>query len=236
MILDSYSLHSLIVQFRYPNAFELWDRAGAIARRVAAIWPGLELTDADPRQQTLRGNGVQLQTSIDTATVTLRRPKTLDARKIQQIKETFDVWRQSLELENAERVSTRGVYAKDYRSIREANAALFAMNLIRWPTTKVFDQPLDAELNSVDLQYRFEDTNSFSFLRLKSEHVKYEVDLDAEFVDQTEIRGEKCRLVIDFDRGLLGSVSTDKFRMDDWLKGFQHLLRRDLEKVIGSQS
>lgn len=234
MILDSCKLHALIVQVGYAQAFELWDRAGAIARQASRIWPGLELNTANPQEQTLRGDGLQIQTTMDKATITLHRPESLDARKVQQLADMFDIWRKELELLELSRVSTRAIYARDYASIAEANAALFALNLVRRPTERVFDQPQDAELNTVDVQYRFEDSKSFAFLRIRSERIEYKVELDPDFVSETEIRSNKSRLLIDFDRALLGTVIAAKLRMDDWLKGFQHVLRRDLEKVVGA--
>lgn len=236
MILDTYKLQTLIVQIEYFEAFALWDRAGVIAQRAASIWPGLKLANAEPRQQTLRSNEVQIQTTMDRATVTLKRPGTLDARKVKQLEDIFEVWRRELNLTDVKRVSTRALYAKEYSSLQGANASLLKMNLVKWPSTKVFDQPLDSDLNGVDVQYRFEDSKSFAVLRLKAERVKYEVELDPEFVEDHEIDSSQCRLVIDFDRGLIGTVGIEKFRMDEWLKGFQHILRRDLNKIIGDQA
>lgn len=236
MILDSFKLETVVTQLRYVNAFELWDKAGAISRRLSAIWSDLRLVEAKPQQQILRGNGVDIQTGLTQSTVTLSGPKSLEQGKVQQMKETFEIWRDMLSLGSVKRISTRATYSKEFPTMKEANAALFALNLARWPTTKVFDQPETAERNGIEMLYRFEDENSFSLLQLKAEQLKFEVDLDPEWVDEPEIRKKKSRMVIDFDRGLLGAVNAEKFRMDDWIKGFQHVLRRDIEKVIKAES
>ncbi len=232
MILDSLKLRNVIVQLRYADAFELWDRAGAVGREFCNIWPDLQLLEGQPQQQSLKGPGVQIQTGFNQATLTLTGSNSFDQRKQQQIKDTFEIWRKILGLEEVKRISTRAIYVKELASIKELNSELINLNMVHWPTEKVFDQPMDAELNTFEIAYKFEDANSFAFLRLKTELIKFEADLDPDFVDEPEIRKTKNRLVLDFDRGLLGSVNAEKFRMDDWIKGFQHLMRRDIGKVI----
>jgi len=236
MILDSFKLHSTIIQISYADAYEIWDRAGAIARRLSRIWSGLKLAEGQPHQQVLQGEGVNIQTGITKSTVTLSGDKALGQLKVQQINDTFEVWREALELNELNRVSTRVTYLKEFASLKEANAELLSWNLARWPTTKVFDQPLEGGHNGLEIQYRFEDENSFSVLKLKAEQLKFEVDLDPYFVDEPKIRKIKNRMAVDFDRGLLGSVSAEKFRMGEWIKGYQHILRRDIEKVIQVQA
>lgn len=231
MILDSFKLDNVIVQLRYAEAFELWDRAGKISRQLCDIWPDLKLVEAGPQQQVLKGPGVEIQMGLAQSTVVLVGAKALEHRKVEQIKQTFEVWRQDLTLSRVDRVSMRVTYAKEFPSLGEANTELIGLNLAKWPTVKVFDQPMESDRNSVEILYRFEDENSFSVLRLKTEQIKYEVNLDPAFVEHPEIRKSKSRMIVDFDRGLLGSVSADKFRMDEWIKGYQHILRRDIEKV-----
>ena len=109
---------------------------------------------------------------------------------------------------------------------------MISLNLVHWPTTKVFDQPMEVDLNGPEIAYRFEDKKSFSVLRLKCEQRNYKVDLDPEYVEEPEIRNSKNLFIIDFDRALLGSVNADKLRIDEWIKGYQHILRRDIEKII----
>lgn len=232
MILDSFKLSSVIFQIQYSEGYEIWDHAGAISRKLCNIWPDLKFSKARPEQQILTGKGVTTDTTLQKATITLLGEKSLDQRKIDQLTETFEVWRDLLKLDDLKRVSTRAIYIKELPSLKEANAEQIALNIARWPSGKVFDQPIESEKNGFELRYRFEDDNSFSILTLKTEQVIYEVELDPNFIEDSEHKVTKNRVVIDFDRGLLGSVKAAKFRMEDWIKGYQHILRRDIEKVI----
>jgi hypothetical protein len=236
VILDSCKIEQLIFQIRYPLAMELWDTAGRVNRRVRNIWPDTEVVSehVTPAQIILKGPKVQIDTGITQSTISLRRPKTIE-QSSQQIVDTYAAWRSELSLTELTRVSTRVLYVKDYPTILEANKELFALGLCRYPTMKVFDQPVDSPKNTVDIQYRFEDETSFAFLRLHSQEVKIEFKVTDEFTalkDVKDISETRNRFIIDFDRGLKSSIRAASFRMDEWIKGFSHILRRDLEKVL----
>lgn len=232
MILDSFKINNAIIQVQYPEAFLLWDRAGEIGRQVSKIWPGIKVTEGQPQQQTLSGNGVSIQTGFSTSTITLSGELGFSQLNVRRVCDTVDVWRKTLEIETFNRVSTRVIYEKEFESLKKANDALFALNLVRWPTDKVFDQPMDSEQNGVEVNYRFEDDKSFSFLKLKADRRTYQVNLDPNLFDEPTISKTKSQMVIDYDRGLLAPLDAEKFRMDEWLKGYQHILRRDIEKVL----
>jgi hypothetical protein len=232
MLLDDFKLVNTVIQIQYSDAYLLWDRAGFISKKLCGVWPDLKTTEARPNQQALAGKDVNLQTGLNSSAITLSGNHTLDQLRTKRIQDTFDIWSEALELTEFSRVSMRLTYAKEYDSMHEANSYIFGLNLARWPTSKVFDQPEQSDLNGLDISYRFEDESSFSVLRLKAERVKYEVDIDPAITENPEIRVTKNRAIIDFDRGLLGKVAVDKFRTDDWLKGYQHVLRRDLEKIL----
>lgn len=237
MLLDLYRPRSLIFQITYDEAFEIWDRAGAIGRTLYKIWPNLKVQDGQPHHQTLSGKGVVVRTGLTDSTVTLTGDSLFEAIKIKSLEDTYATWHDLLDLSILKRASTRVIYAKNFESMKAANAELFEMQLAKWPKTKVFDQPQDAELNGLEILYRFEDKDSFSLLRVKAEQIKAELELDAELFEQPVHTQTKNRLLIDFDRGLLGSVDAEKFRVTEWIKGFQHVLRRDIEKIlVGNKS
>jgi hypothetical protein len=233
VFLDKFKLDTVAVQLQYAAAFEVWDSAGAVAKGMLGIWPDLQVLEGQPFQQTLKASCIQVQTGIKVSTVTVSGHTSLDQRTREQIAEAFKIWKTSLALDRLARISTRAIYAMGFDSLGDANAALHALNLARWPRGNMFDQSEKSAKNALELSYKFEDDASFSFLRLRTEENKYEVRLDPPFENQ-ELKTVISRLVVDFDRGLLGSIDASKFRMDDWLKGFQHVLRRDVDKIVGA--
>lgn len=235
MILDKFNLATTVFQINFKESFLLWDRAGAIASDMSKIWPDLKVAEGMPDRQTLRGKNALIQTTMVNGILTLKGEDALSEQSVLATKKLYEIWREQLDLSVVERISTRTIYHRDYGSLGDANRAIFARNLAKLPEGKVFDQPTDSPLNGVELRYRFEDDKSFAFVRLAVESFKYEVELDPAFVEAPHmIKKEKHRVVIDFDRGMLGGVDSQKFRVDEWFKGYQHIINRDLEKVLGS--
>lgn len=231
MILDLFRLQNIIFQIRYSEAYRIWDHSGEIAQRLCLIWPDLKLSDGRPNQQVFKSKDVNIQTGLTNSTITIFGADSLGQGKLQQLIKTFAVWSQALELNELTQISTLATFENNFPSLKEANAEMIGLNLARWPTDKVFDQPIDSESNGVEVFYRFQDEDSFSTLRLSVEESKYEVDLDPRYVDDSKIRKTKCQMLIKFDRGIMGSINPTKFRVDDWMKGYQHVLHRDIEKV-----
>ena len=230
MILDNFKLHSAIVQITFDERYELWDRAGALSRRISDIWPGLSLDSATPQEQTLRSKSVVVQSSVRSATLTLFGLK-LDPGVLTQIEQTFDAWRSDLSLKKLQRVSCRTKFVRDFTSQRSANDYVLNFGLTPWPKDRVFDQPTSGRGNAVDVGFRFEDEVSFAVLRFGTEHLNLEMKAHPEFETET-IKKSIYRAFIDFDRGLLAPPDASSLRLDEWLKGYLHILRRDVEKVI----
>lgn len=239
MFLDPFKLASLTVQIQYADALEIWDRAGATAKEMSKIWTDLQVLEGQPNQQILSGKNVQIQTGIKLSLATLTNLSSIDRQTIERVAQTFRTWRSELSLEQLSRLSTRALYTRDFESIKEANLALRGLNLVRWPTAKIFDQPEDSETNAPEVAFKFEDSKSFSILRFRTEQLKFRMPpLPPPFEDAAADVGEKTvnRLVVDLDRGLLGIINATQVMMDEWLRGFQHILRRDIEKIVGGSS
>jgi hypothetical protein len=234
VIFDSFKIRQFVVQVRYPHALELWDHAGRVNRRIQKIWPDARIVGeaVQPNNVVLKNDKAQIDTGLEQSTISLRQLTTLDSHTSQQIVDTFAAWREELSLTNLARVSSRVLYGREFPTMREANEELLKLNLCRVPKSKVFDQPTDSPKNTVVLTYRFEDEASFAFLRIRTEGVKMEFKADKDFTTLQDASETKNRLIIDFDRGLIKSTEAASFRMDEWLKGFMHILRRDVEKVL----
>ena len=234
MILDTFKPAQVVVQIDYAPALELWDSAGRVNRRVQKIWPDAQVVpdQVSPANVTLRSPKAQIDTGVTRSTIALSRLTTIDHVSTQQVVDTFAAWRSELALTKLNRVSTRVIYIREFPALRSANEALLAFGLCRWPKSKVFDQPEESDHNSFDLVYRFEDEASFSFLRVRTEQIKLELKVESDIGTLKEASDIKNRLIIDFDRGLKQSIDAASFRMDEWLKGFVHVLRRDVEKVL----
>ena len=233
MLLDTLKLRSTVFQVQYPAAFEMWDNAGETSRHLAGIWPGLKVNTAEPFRITLQSEDVQLRQEITTAIITLRGTSAFEANGIRQMRETVECWKSMLQPKEFTRVSMIVEYGKNYGSLGDANAAVKALQLVKLPDEKVFDQPMDSKKNGVEVIYRFEDDNTFSVLRVRAEGLYLERHNDPDFFDEPMDKVERNRMLVSFDRGTLKPVDPKSFRMDEWVKGYLHVLRRDAAKILG---
>lgn len=232
MILNSFEQHALVVQIDYKNAYELWDCAGAIGRSLCDVWGALEVAEGEPRQQVIKGEDLSITTGFTKSAVSLFRKRSASRASLPLIRKTFDIWKEFLSLGDLGRVGTRQIFYKEFSSAEDANKYVMGLGLVKMPKEKVFNQSEDSGLNCVEAAYRFRDGESFAYLKVKSESVNFHVELDRGFVDDP-IDLDKHRVCIDFDRSTVVAVEAQKFRMDEWVNGCMHLLRRDIGKIIG---
>lgn len=231
MLLDNFKLRTVIFQLQYAPAFEIWDRSGAISRRFTRLWPSLKVHQAEPNRVSLRAPGIEVRTELETAIVVLDASATAEVRAA-QIRESVAIWKSELELLELLRVSMRVQYTKEFPTIRNANDFVLALNMVKFPTQKVFDQPIDGLKNGVEAGYRFEDESTFTTLHIKAESLEYKREAHPEFAEDKSVKFEKNRVLLDFDRGSLKPLSAKNLNAEEWIKGYFHVLRRDLDKVI----
>lgn len=225
-------LKSLHFQIRYAPAFELWDEAGAIARAFSEAWGGLKVAEGQPNRVTLTKTGLTIRTELDNSLITLDVPETLDVRS-RAISEAVSIWKERLKLESLARISMRVAYVKTFPSQSGAAEAVRRLGLVNWPTQKVFGQDEAGEKNGLECSLRFEDALAFTVLRARTESVVMDYEIHPDFAgDEPKVHKELHRMVLDFDRGTTQPIKSRDFSAEEWLKGYFHLLRRDLPKVI----
>lgn len=235
MVLDNFKLNNLTFQIVYPVSFEIWDRMGAVARRLSSHWKDLTINRAEPQRIVLVAPGVSIHTDPTTAYISLTGGlRTMDPQTSTKLAGAVEAWRTEFNIPTFTRVSMRTVYVKEYSTLAAVNAAIRASGIARLPDQKVFDIEPGAKKSGIDVGFRFEDDSTFAWLRVRAETVHYEQGFDPEFSDEPPLKKDIHRAVIEFDRGQLGTIHAEKFRTEDWLKGYTHVLRRDIEKVIGA--
>lgn len=233
MLLDELNLLDFTMQIEYPLAFRIWDNAGEVAHLLSNIWGELEIEQASPADQVLKNPSARLVNGLRTSYVTVANAKTLDANIQDRLVSTFAVWERCLGLTSLKRISARARYVKNYRSIADANRRAIDLGICRMPAERVFDQNPDSPRNSINTTLRFEDDNSFSAVTIRTETTKLEIGSLPEF-DRERVFDERHRFILEFDRGSLGEIPVAKIRVNEWLKGYMHVLRRDIDKVVGN--
>jgi hypothetical protein len=231
MDIAEFSLRQLIFEIRYDDAYILWDRAGDIHRRIARLWPGSQLVEGTPNQQSLQSDVASIVTGFKTAHIAARKPTSI-LQFSDQFSETLAIWVDALELTRFTRVGTRVVYRKSFPSVETANQAMVGLGLIRVPQSPIFNHK--SGLYAADLRLVWQDEASQTQVVLRAERQEMEVK---GLFDDSGMNEKKTAdsVVVDLDRATIGIVELTKFRMADWLKGIQHLMSRDLNRVLNGQ-
>lgn len=231
MILDTFKLRTFTIRLDYDVAFELWDNAGSVARALNTVWGPLTVKQPTPNQQVLENSTAQLFIGMTQSFIVVKNGKAFDRRGFSLISRTFEILARYLSLHQITRVSARASYVMETTSIGEANSMVRSFPCVNWPSEKVFGQDPSSDLNTGSFSFRFQDEASFSVVDVKSEQVHHRAEL--EVLDVTDaIDVKKNYVVIEFDRGTLGVVEANQFRIEDWLKGYRHVLNRDIDKVL----
>lgn len=235
MLLDNFKTHTLVFQVQYKEAFLLWDNAGKIASAMKEIWNDLSVRTGAPNQQVLASKRCQVNVALNASTITLRGENLLRESVFNKISDAFNIWKEQLSLIELSRISARVVFLRNFSSTEETQEYVFSLGLVNWPNKKVFDQPTNSSKNVPEVVFRFEDEKSFAFVRVKTDHSKIEMSLDPDIMEE-DVDKEVFRVIVDFDKGNLGSIPVNKIKVNDWFEGYVHLLRRDVDKVLGAQS
>ncbi|HUX90721.1 MAG TPA: hypothetical protein VMV48_08535 [Gallionellaceae bacterium] len=231
MELSEFKIRQVIFEIRYDNAFILWDRAGGISRDLTKIWPNLKLTEGTPNQQSLRSEDLSIQTSLLTSHIALIQPSNI-SQFSEQIEETLRIWITSLEIKKFSRIGTRVIYAKTFESEDLAQKAVMNLGLVKYPEAPFFNHKIPPRSSEVKLLWQ--DDSSQTQIIVKSEHQEVEV---GGLSDNPRDKHKKTAdvMLIDIDRATRGDVELSKFRVVDWLEGVQHLIARDVKRILNSQ-
>lgn len=216
----------------YAPAYLLWDRAGEIARRLSKLWPDWKLEQAQPGVITARAGSARLNTALDASFVNIQSPKAFSSFS-EQIANSFQIWTELLEIRSITKIGGRAIYIKDLKTREEANSEYQELGLANWPTRDVFNIRMDSSLNSGSIHYQIEDDASSVAVRIAPTFNVIEID-NSEF---PELSGKKeiHRLIVDVDRQTKKTTEADRFSPNDWLKGYHHLLNRDLSAILNKK-
>ncbi|VTU28802.1 hypothetical protein H6CHR_03065 [Variovorax sp. PBL-H6] len=229
-LVQDFQISQLTLQFNYPPAYLLWDRAGELTRKVSVLWPGWKLEKAEAGSVQALAKNARVQMGLDMSYVIVTGPKGFGAAE--QIAKTIQLWTSILELETIDKIGTRAIFQKKYADRESAHKAYLAMNLVNWPPRRVFDCAVDSPLNGGSAHLQFEDDQALTIVRVSPQQVAIEIPAQEEF---PEIEGKKVvdRVIVDVDRQTKKPIDAARFSAPDWLKGYQHLLNRDLPEIVG---
>lgn len=224
-----FKMRQIVFEIRYEPAYVLWDRAGAIAKEIKRLFPSVELDEGKPNKQVFSDDLVTIGTGVDSAYIAVKQPKNA-LEFAEHIASITDVWITFLELRKLTRVGTRVMYVKEFETSEQCGNALVELGLVRFPAPPFFNHK--GSPKQCDLRLYWEEDGFQTQLILKPE--RHELKVAAGLPDRSvERRLESYDVVLlDIDRATRGTVDLSKFYVVEWLKGINHLVFRDVDRLF----
>lgn len=229
MRLADFKMRQIVFEIRYDSTYVLWDRAGAIAKEITRLWPSLELDEGKPNNQVFSDDQVTVSTGLSSSYISIKQPKNI-LEFAEQIATTTDVWISLLELQRITRVGTRVMYAKEYDTREQAGKAVIDLGLVNFPASPFFNHKEMPK--QCDLRLYWEEEGFQTQVIVKPE--RHELKVVGGLPDRpVEKKRESSDVVlIDIDRATRGTVELSRFYVVEWLKGMNHLVSRDMDRIF----
>jgi len=230
--LSSFQLEQGVLEVRYPVAFGLWDKSGALWSSIQGKWPDLKLVSADPMKTAFQIGDNSLRVEAESAAITRLNPERSLEDFCAMATTFFTMMTQHLKVSLYKRVGFRLVYFKEFENKKVASAAFFALRLIKVPDGKQFeidDQPTDPQY-----VLRWESDKKGIAIQCRVETRK--TDFDPQPALQSLIKPihqVKSGIVFDVDYYTVAPVEPGQIDMSQWVKHALHVISRDSRYIFG---
>lgn len=229
MKLADFKMRQIVFEIRYDSAYVLWDRAGAIAKEISRLWPGLELDEGKPNSQSFSDDIVTVNTGLTSSYVAIRQPKKI-LEFAEQIAQTTDVWVSFLDLTKLSRVGTRVMYGKEYDTREGASKAVVDLGLVKFPEPPFFNHKELPKQCDLRLYWEEEGLQTQIIIKPERHELKMVASLPGRPIEKK--REFSDAVLLDIDRATRGTIELSKFDVAEWLKGINHLVSRDVDRIF----
>jgi hypothetical protein len=230
--LSSFQLELGALEVRYPLAFGLWDKSGALWSSIQGKWPELRLTSADPMKTAFQIGDNSLRVETEAAGITRINPERSLEEFSAMATTFFALTTQHLNIPLYKRVGFRLVHFKEFDNKKDASAAFFALRLMNVPDGKKFD--IDDQPTDPQYILRWESDKKGVLIQCRVETRK--TDFDPAPALQTllkPIHQVKSGIVFDVDYYTVSPVEPGQIDMSQWVKHALHVISRDTRYIFG---
>jgi hypothetical protein len=230
--LSSFQLEQGVLEIRYPQALDLWDKSGALWKSIQRKWPDLKLTHADPMKTQFQTGKNTLKVETELGSVTSINPERSLEEFSAVAKDFFATTTQYLQISLFKRVGLRLIYFKEFKDKKDASAAFFALRLVNVPDGKKFE----IEDRPIDPQYilRWESDKKGVLVQCRVETRKTDFDPPPMLEPLIKpIHQEKSGIVFDIDYYTVSAVEPGQIDMSQWIKHALHIISRDSRYIFG---
>jgi hypothetical protein len=224
-------IDQLTIEYRYPNAYYLWDNAGHIWSEVAAVFGPLTTQNIAPNNVTQHAmNRFSLHVGLDKSFLIDHQP----ARSFDESCELhvlfFEAVTSLLKIRDISRIGTRILYVKEYETLAKAADVMKEFRLASVPTEKLFGVSAEQvrpvyhlEVSDENLGYNFK-------LLSRSETTKFEPPPEVSRLEAKEVVTNG--VLLDIDLYTKKMVRVDSLDLQEHLSKWRRGIHRDMDKLL----
>ncbi len=229
--LDQFNFERIVFETRYPEAYRLWDRAGAIWLRLHDKWPGLTLTTAEPAKTVFRdGDDTEMAVQLKQCRVASLDPKTtLDEFK-EKVSMFCKIVFDELQIGTLTRVGTRVIFSKKYLSEDEAAAAVLSTELLQVPSIQIDKGP--ARRIFPEYAIRFEGKALGATYRIKAEKRITEFKPPFGVPSLKPVQDETDHAIFDVDYFSTTAMTPGQLNASEWLGNALHFVNKSSKEFL----
>jgi len=235
MHLSDFEPELLSFQVDYPFAHWIWDRAGHVWQRLAAAFPGVEVTVADPGH--IAGQNARMELAVETrkAFVILHRPTADDVESFgRTCRSFFESAATTLDIQHLDRVGHRITFARNYPTLPEATRALSDLNLLVVPPAANFGLK-DPKLWSLEYTATQRGQSTGTTVRLRTDERKLELKPPPSMGEVEAKEWKIPRMSIDCDFFTCAPLLQSQFDANAWVTSAGRVMRRDVRRFLGEE-
>ena len=230
--LSQFKLRRAVFEVRYPNAYQLWDRAGDLWREATRRWGGLDVLEAQPGSTVFRHDTkrTELSAQLKKTSIVRHYPDNFDDF-VEMATDFLNITKNTLEIYEYERVGLRLIYYNSFPDKAAASNAMIALDLMKIPSMPQFS--IDGAAILPEYAVRFEDDKKGATVRIKAESEKQEFKPPLNMDELKPVEVEKTGVTFDVDYFTTVTISVAQFRAKDWIEGAHHVIRRGSKSFFG---
>lgn len=231
--LSGFKLEKAVFEVKYPHAWLLWDRAGAIWNGVRQKWHELPLKSilAEPSRCVFRmGTEMDLAVELEASRIVSYSPSLSLERPAEVARDLVELLSQMLELTTFSRVGLRLIFFQEFPDRESATAEFMKTQLIHLHEGRHFGSEGDPVTTECAISWEMKARGVRVWLGYQRRQFKMETPLEFTAIQPQDFTYHG--LVFDIDFFTTASIGVGQLGVQDWISQNVHVLRRDMDSFL----
>lgn len=232
--LSEFTLDSVTFEFRYTNAFVLWDRSGKLWTEATRKWPDLEMVTAQPNRTVFKiGDRIEMTAELGSARITSYLGEFPPSQFPIISKEFLELASTCLGLNVFSRVGLRFAFSRAFADRAVEIAAMHGTGFIKTPEEGYWGT--EGQPGSLDYRVRWEGKRNGVQIRIAHEDRVFEIQNPMGVRMEVPKRQEFHGVVFDIDFFTLAPTEIGQLDADSWIQTYIKELKRQADHFFGAE-